>query len=77
MEQTLHYVYSLNVCHDALDDVSVMVLRFQTVRVKVHAHAINLNDQYLTLLWVYKPAAWTSTLHTVLVNVRQVSGLYS
>ena len=57
----------LNVCHDALHDVSVMVRTFQTVRVNVYAHALNLNNQYLTLLWVYKPAAWTSTLHTVLV----------
>ena len=37
MEQTLHYVHSLNVCHDALHDVSVVVGRFQTVRVNVHA----------------------------------------
>ena len=35
--------------------------------VNVDAHALNLNDHYLTLLKVYKPAAWTSTLHTVLV----------
>ena len=50
MEQTLNYVHSLNVCHDAPHDVSVMVGRFQTVRVNVYAHALNLNDQYLTLL---------------------------
>ena len=35
--------------------------------VNVFAHALNLNNQYLTLLYVYKPAAWTSTLHTVLL----------
>ena len=67
MEQTLHYVHSLNVCHDALHDVSVVVGRFQTVRVNVHAYALNLSNQYLTLLLVYKPAAWSSTLHTMLV----------
>ena len=66
MEQTLHYVHSLNVCRDALHDVSVMVGRFQTVRVNIYAHAHNLNNQYLTLL-LYKPAAWSSTLHTVFV----------
>ena len=32
-----------------------------------YAHALNLNNQYLTLLKVYKPAAWSSTLHTVFV----------
>ena len=57
----------LNVCHDALHDVSVMVGMFQTVRVNVYAHTLNLSNQYLTLLFVYKPAVWTSTLHTVLV----------
>ena len=40
----------LNVCHDALHHLSVVDGRFQTVRVKVHAHAFNLNNQYLTLL---------------------------
>ena len=44
-----------------------MVVRFQTVRVNVHANALNFKNQYLTLLKVYRPAAWTSTLHTVLV----------
>ena len=44
-----------------------MVGRFQTVRVNVYAHALNLSNHYLTLLLVYKPAAWSSTLHTVLV----------
>ena len=57
----------LNVCHDALHDVSVMVKMFQTVRVNVYAHTLNLSNQYLTLLFVYKPAAWTSTLRTVLI----------
>ena len=31
-------------------------------------HALNLSNQYLTLLLLYKPAAWSSTLHTVLVR---------
>ena len=35
--------------------------------VNVNAHALNLNDQYLTLLKVYKPDTWTSTLYTELV----------
>ena len=39
----------LNVCHDALHDVSVMVKMFQTVRVNVYAHTLNLSNQYLTL----------------------------
>ena len=47
----------------------------------VHAHALNLNNQYLTLLFVYKPSAWTSTLHTVLVicttSFRVVQLMYS
>ena len=81
MEQTLRYVRSLNVCHDALHDVSVMVGRFQTVRVNVYAHALNLSNHYLTLLLVYKPAAWSSTLHTVLVicttSYRVVHLMYS
>ena len=67
MEQTLHYVHSLNVCHDTLHDVSVMVGMFQTVRVNVYPHALNFKNQCLTLLKVYKPAACNSTLHTVLV----------
>ena len=50
MEQTLHYVHSLNICHDALHDVSVIVGMFQTLKVNVHAHALNLNNQYLNLL---------------------------
>ena len=32
-----------------------------------YPHTLNLNNQCLTLLKVYKPAAWTSTLDTVLV----------
>ena len=81
MEQTLHYVHSLNVCHDTLLDVSVMVGMFQTVRVNVYAHALNFKNQCLTLLKVYKPVACTSTLHTVLVicttSFRFVQLMYS
>ena len=47
--EPLHYVHMLNVCHDALHDVSVMVKMFQTVRVNVYAHTLNLSNQYLTL----------------------------
>ena len=36
--------------------------------VNVYANALNLNDQYITVLKVYKSAAWTSTLHTELVT---------
>ena len=64
---TLHYVHTLNVCHDALHDLSAMEGRFQTGIVNVHAHALNLNNEYITLLLVYKAAAWTNTLHMVLV----------
>ena len=32
-----------------------------------YAQALNLDNQYLTLLKVYKPAARTSTLHMVLL----------
>ena len=46
-----------------------------------YAHALNLKNQYLTLLYVYKPAAWNSTLHTVLVvcttSFRVVQLMYS
>ena len=49
--------------------------------VNVHAHTLNLNKQYLTLLKVYKPAAWTSTLRTFLVicttSFRVVQLMYS
>ena len=41
---------------------------FSECTVKVHAHALNLNNQYPTLLYVYKAAAWTSALHTMLVT---------
>ena len=71
----------LYVSHDTLHDVSVMVGTFQTVRVNVYAHALNLNNQYLTLLQVYKPPAWTSTLDTVLLicttSFRVVQLMYS
>ena len=50
LEQTLHYVHTLNACYGALRDVSVMEERFQTGIVNVHAHTLNLNIQYLTLL---------------------------
>ena len=66
LEQTLDYVHMPNVCHDAQHDVSAMDEGFQTGIVNVYAHTLNLNIQYLTLLWVYKGAAWTSTRHTVL-----------
>ena len=46
-----------------------------------YTHALNLSNQYLTLLLVYKPAAWTSTLHMVLVicttSFRFVQLMYS
>ena len=50
LEQNLRYVHTLNVSHDALQEVSVMYGRFQRLRVNVHAHALNLNNQYFTLL---------------------------
>ena len=37
------YVCTVNICNDALHDVSVMEGRFQTGTVNVHAHLINLN----------------------------------
>ena len=37
--------------------LSVLDLRFQTGTVNFHAHAFNLNNQYHTLLKVYKPVA--------------------
>ena len=40
----------LKVCHYAVHYVSVMVGRFQTGTVNVHPHALNLNNQLLTLL---------------------------
>ena len=50
LQQNLRYVHTLNVSHDALQEVSVMYGRFQRLRVNVHAHALNLNNQYFTLL---------------------------
>ena len=44
------YVHMLNAFHYAVHDVSVMDERFQTGTVNVHNHALNLNNQYLTLL---------------------------
>ena len=41
LQQTLHYVRALNVCHLALHEVSVMDGGFQTVRVYVYSHALN------------------------------------
>ena len=54
-------------CHYAVHYISVIHSRFQTGTVYVHAHALNLNNQYPTLLKVYKLAAYISTLHKVLV----------
>ena len=49
--------------------------------VNVYAHALNLNNQYLTFLKVYKSVAWTSPLHMVLVlcttSFRVVQLMYS
>ena len=50
LEETLHYVHTPHVCHDALHDVSAMDEGFQTGIVNVLAQALNLNIQYLTLL---------------------------
>ena len=44
----------LKVCHYAVHYVSVVVGRFQSGTVNVHAHALNLNNQYATMLKVYK-----------------------
>ena len=41
LEETLHYVHTPHVCHDALHDVSAMDKKFQAVRVDVNAHALN------------------------------------
>ena len=35
--------------------------------VNVHAQELIINNQYLTLLCVYKAAAWASIVHTVMV----------
>ena len=40
----------LNKCHCAVHEVRVMDGRFHTGTVNVHADALNLNNQYLTLL---------------------------
>ena len=40
---------------------------FRRGTVNVHAHTLNYNRQYATLLQVYKVAALTGTPHTVLV----------
>ena len=50
LQQTVHYVHTPNVCHDAQHDVSAMDEGFQTGIVNVLAQALNLNIQYLTLL---------------------------
>ena len=50
LQQNLHYVQTLNVWNDDLREVMIMYVRFQTLRVNVHSHALNLNNQYLTLL---------------------------
>ena len=50
LQQTVHYVHTPNVCHDAVHEVSDMDERFQTGIHNVYAHALNLNIQYLTLL---------------------------
>ena len=47
----------LKVCHYAVHYVSVMDGRFQTGTVNVHHHALNINNQYPTLLKVYKLSA--------------------
>ena len=47
----------LKVYHYAVHYVSVMDRRFQTGTVNVQAHALNLNNQYPTLLKVYKAVA--------------------
>ena len=47
---TLCYVYTLHICHYAVYEVSVMDGRFQNGTMNVQAHALNLNNQYLTLL---------------------------
>ena len=74
------YVHTLKVCHYVVHYVSVMDLRFQTGTVNVHANALNLNNQFLTLLYVYIAAAKNCTLHMVLVicttNFRVVQLMY-
>ena len=36
---------------------------FGSFTVNIDAHALNLNNQYLTLLYVYKPVTHTHTSH--------------
>ena len=62
---TLCYVWTLNVSHYARHGASVMQGRFQSGIVNVHAHTLNLINHCLTLLFVYKAAACTSTLLTL------------
>ena len=50
LQQNLHYVQMLNVWNDDLREGMIMYVRFQTLRVNVHPHALNLNNQYLALL---------------------------
>ena len=64
---TLYIVCTRNVCQYAPYYVSVMWERFWSGIGKVHAHALNWNNQYLTLLQVCKAAALTSKHYTVLV----------
>ena len=79
-ETTLCSVCVFNVCDYARHDVSVMKGRIQTGTLNFHAYALNCNNQYLTLLYVYKGAAWTSTLNTVLIicttNFMVVQSMY-
>ena len=56
-------VYAMTLCMNLVSWKEILI----EYTVNVDAHALKLNDQYLTLLKVYKPAAWTSSLHTVLV----------
>ena len=49
LELTLPYVNTLNVCHDALQDVIAIDGWLQTGRVHVQVHVLNLNNQYPSL----------------------------
>ena len=53
----MRYVHTLNVCHYAVHDVSVLDGSCQTGTVNFHANAFILNNQYSTLLKAYKPVA--------------------
>ena len=48
-------------------DLGVIQWSFGSCTVNIDTHALNLNNQYLTLLYVYKLAACTITLHSVQV----------